>query len=400
MANDPRRDPRAQRDAQLAARDKRQLYPVLELEEDEPQEESYPVGDENDVVISAAMGQGRFFADEPQETTIPVEEWNENHPLWLAFKKGDVKIVQGPDGRDVMVTRDAYVRERGGDLLPTQDYGKPDVAVVDQAASLAQIKYQLAKTLVAYVSTDAPQRGSPLLQLPIQTDTTKPPIGGKILCAALDFGHKGSGEYVIYDVPASQIIKAPFAGSFAKLSARLWPMYYTPDDTGTTRLYFLFPGGPHLTTELWNSVPSALVAQQTGEVNPNPVPCKGWIAEGFLSNDDKNRPIRRFYGSLITDGTIASHATRCPIAGAATYVMLIGGLYDKTNPNLQSLSFLQNILSTTGVATRQIGPFPANTIIALDATCTSIDVINSPNPVGTALAPFEVPFELIYFLSF
>lgn len=408
MANDPRRDPRAQRAAQLMRRETRELYLALELEEEpEPEEESYDVGDDGDVVISAAMG--RFFADEPQETTIPVEEWNEQHPLWLAFKKGDVKIVQGADGRDVMVTRDAYVRARGNDLFPTQDYSKADQAILDQAASLAQIKYELAKTLIAYASADFPIQGtttiegttfalSPLLQKAEQVSNAVPPVGGAVLCATLDFGHKGGSRQVIFDLPPTQIVRAPFAGSFGKLSARLWPQYYTHNDDGLVagvRVYLLSPNGPILTTELWNSIPSNLMAENFF-TNPFGAPCVGWFAEGFQQNDQPSRPTRRFYGSVKVTGVVAAQPTRCPVANGATYVQLVGGIYDSANPTLQSLQFLQNLAPTSNVPLPQVGPFNVGDMVPLDSKVQSIDVINSPN---AAVAIHDIPFELVYYIG-
>ena len=408
MANDPRRDPRAQRQAQLMAREKRQLYPVLEMQEPEEEEESYDVSETGDVVIGPNMGPRRFFADEPQETTIPVEDWGPDHPLWMALKRGDVRITRNAQGQEVMVDRRLDARQ-DRDLFPIDDYAMgQDVGGLspDGVGSLARVKYGLSKTLTMYASTDPALAGSSLLVAPEQGNTTLPPVGGAVMCGMLDFGHKGAGKQVWFDMPAGQIVKQSFAGSFGKLSARLWPQYFkNSDDNGAKlRKYLLFPGGPILTTELWNSIPSGLMGANNfptviAGANVLPNGTRGWFGEGIQPLDSQSRPQRRFYGSVIGDGTIADWSTRCPIANAATYVMLIGGLYDKTNPALQSLSFLQNLAATSGV-NPQIGPFPVNTLIALDAKCESIDVINSPNVVGTGLAPFEVPFELLYFLSF
>lgn len=405
--SDPRRDPRAQRAAQLARRETRDLFVARELEpvDVEPdEEESYDVSDEDDVVIGPAMGPRRFFADEPQETTIPVTEWGPEHPLWLAFKKGDVILTRDADGRDVMVARDAYVRESGGDLFPTQDYSMPGAPSLDASASLAQLKYRLAKTLVSYASADAPIIGvdetgaplSPLLVAPVQASDAVPPIGGAVLCASLDFGHKGGARVVIYDLPPTQIVRAPFAGSFGKLSARLWPKYYTPQDAPGLRQYLLSPGGQILTSELWNSVPTGIMAAN-GFVNAHGAPCVGWLAEGYQQNDQPSRPTRRFYGTVKGNDVVASTPTRCPVAAGATYVQLVGGTYASATPTTQSLQFLQNLQPTSGVALPQSGPFEVNTIIALASDVQSIDVVNSPRAVGAG--PHEIPFVLIFYIG-
>ncbi|MFI5301894.1 MAG: hypothetical protein ACHREM_27715, partial [Polyangiales bacterium] len=228
--------------------------------------------------VIRGIGRGQFFVQEPSEEFYPEGEvpWGPEHPLWVPFMQGDVKIVRDASGQELIVPREAYAQR---DDIPTEDYGSSDFVSGDLFASIAQIKYRYSKTVILYGITDPPQIGSPLLVKPIQANTTVPPIGGAIVTAGLDFGHRGTPQFVIFDLPPSQIIKANFAGSFGKLGARLRPKYYTPSDSGggpVVRVYLAFPGGPQLTSELWNSSQTNAMAQN-GFVADAKQPVRGWF---------------------------------------------------------------------------------------------------------------------------
>lgn len=407
MVHDPRRDPRAQRAEQLARRTSLGVAPPSLTEEDA-------------LSIPPQFGPNeRMFESYEQDTgSLDPLDWNEEHPLWLAFKKGDVRLANDPHtGEMVIVDRRLDVQTNMDDKLPRQKYGKGDFAEMDRMASLAQLQYVLGKQMVIYAVTDftAPNGTnsdgttaylSPLNQPPVQPApvafVASPPIGGAILTGEIDIGFDGASDHVIFDMPPGQIVKIPFAGNFGKLAARLRPKYYTPIDDAANHLrqYLVSPGGPVLTNEMWNSLPTQIMAQNAFP-NFQPQPCRGWISEGFLSNDLQRAPTRRFYGSVKATGTLAQWSTRCPIAFAATHVMLVGGFFDAVNPALQSLAFVQNGLGTTGAPIQQAGQFPMNQIVPLINNCQSIDIFNSPNPIGGGLfgAVAEMPFELIYFLS-
>lgn len=401
MVHDPRRDPRAQRAEQLARRTSLGVAPPSLTEEDA-------------LSIPPQFGPNeRMFESYEQDTgSLDPLDWNEEHPLWLAFKKGDVRLANDPHtGEMVIVDRRLDVQTNMDDKLPRQKYGKGDFAEMDRMASLAQLQYVLGKMMVAYAICDFATPGtiaqpgpggiilqvpiSPLNQPPVQAIADLPPIGGAILTGEIDMGFDGSSDHVVFDMPPGQIVKIPFAGNFGKLAARLRPKYYTPIDdlVNHLRQYLAFPGGPVLTNEMWNSLPTQIMAQNAFP-NNQPAPCRGWISEGFISNDLQRAPTRRFYGTVKATGSLAQWSTRCPIAFAATHAMLVGGFFDGLNPALQSLAFVQNGLGTTGVPIQQAGQFTMNTMVPLINNCQSIDVFNSPNPVRN-----EMPFELIYFLS-
>lgn len=401
MTHDPRRDPRAQRADQLARRHGLGVVPPTLTEEDA-------------LSIPPQFGPNdRMFESYEQDVDMDPLDWNEEHPLWLAFKKGDVRLATDPQtGELTIVDRRLDLHRSLDDKIPKQKFAKGDVAVLDNMASLAQLQYQLGHQMVVYAIADFAAQGtvtiggtnfalSPLLEPPVQASLLFPPIGGAILTGELDLGFEGASQHVVFDMLPGEIAKIPFAGQFGRLNARLRPKYYTPTDDAVVvphlRQYLAFPGGPILTNELWNSLPIQLMAQN-GFANPNGAPCQGWISEGFLSNDIQRAPTRRFFGSVKCTGVVNVWHSRCPVAFAATHVMLVGSLYDAANPNLQALSFLMNGPPSTGLAVPQIGPFTTNTLVPLIDNCQSIDVINSPNPVGGVATP-EIPFELIYFLS-
>lgn len=394
MVHDPRRDTRAQRQEQLSRRTSLGVAPPQLTEEDA-------------LSIPPQFGPNeRMFESYEQDTgDMDPLEWNEEHPLWLAFKKGDVRLARDPEGEIVIVDRNLDARQNMDDKVPRQKYSKGDFAEMDRMASLAQLQYVYGKMMVSYAVCDFATPGvttavgnitlSPLNQPPVQAAADSPPIGGAILTGEIDIGFDGTGDHVVFDMPPGEIVKVPFAGNFGKLAARLRPKYYTPSDDAIAHLrqYLAFPGGPILTNEMWNSLPTQIMAQN-GFPNPNPQPCRGWISEGFISNDLQRAPTRRFYGTVKATGVAALWTTRCPIAFAATHVMLVGGFFDGANPALQSLAFVQNGLGTTGVPIQQYGQFPMNQMVPLVYDVQSIDVFNSPNAVRN-----EVPFELIYFLS-
>lgn len=394
MVHDPRRDSRAQRDSQIA---RRQSMPTLTEESSEMPAEAY---EEDTILVPTHFAPGsRFFDEMPQETDVDPLDWNEDHPLWLAFKKGDVRMVQMPDGSTRIIDKRDDVEHSINDLLPKQKFAKGGSVSLDIQASLAQLQFGLGKTMVSYAICPFVSGVSPLLTRPTQANGGVPPIGGAVLCGALEFGFEGAGETTVFDMPAGQVIKIPFAGSFGRLIARLWPKYYTPSDDGVAKIrtYLLFPAGPTLTSELWNSLPVSIMAQN-GFANPNAQECRGWISEGIISNDLPRAPTRRFYGTVKADGVIADWKTICPIAFAATHVTLVGGAFDSANPTTRSLQFQFILSPTSGVAAPLEGPFDINQTVAIPNGCVGIQVFNSPNVLGGAAA-VEIPFELIYSLS-
>ena len=429
MVHDPRRDSRAQREQQLVGRGA--LYPTREVE---PALEDPGIAVPPDALIlppQFARGDRFFEGVEEQDViddgegggiahpgsgsgTIDPLDWNENHPLWLAYKKSQVRLHQDENGALHIIDKREDVEESLNDLLPRQMFAKGDSAQMDIMASLAQLQYRLGKTMVAYAICDFATLGlgptaadvaegitlSPLLQPPVQADAAHPPIGGAILTAELDIGFEGAGQHVIYDMSPGTIVKLPFAGSFGRLNARLRPKYYTPSDDGVAhvRHYLITPGGAVLTSELWNSITANLMAANLFP-NNNPQACRGWVTEGIQSNDVQSKPSRRFFGSVKTTNVVAQWQTICPIAFTASHVILNGGLYDAANPTLQSLQFLFILPPTSGIAQPTSGPFNANELVEVPYNAQGIIVINSPNPVGGALAPVEVPFELEFKLS-
>lgn len=419
MVHDPRRDSRAQRSAQL---DRRNLYPAREVappppphvltEEDMLAEQPSleEVEAEDQILMPAHFTPtATFFEELPQETTIHPLDWNENHPLWLAFKKGDVRMATLDDGSVHIIDRKDDVIENLDDKLPRQKYAKGDFVEMDRLASLAQLQYILGKTMVAYGICDFATVGvdqtgtqlSPLNQVPTQASVHVPPVGGAILTGELDIGFEGAGQHIVFDLPPGEIVKIPFAGSFGKLAARLRPKYYPVQDDGVahTRVYLAFPGGPVLTSELWNSLPPSIMAQNNFP-NPNPQNVRGWISEGILSNDVQGKPIRRFFGTVPGDGTAGDWHVTCPIAFAASHVMLNGGVYDPAAPTTTSVQFLFLLPPTSTIAAPTSGPFNVGQLIPIPYNAQGIVVIQSPNPVGGGIAGIvEVPFELDYFLS-
>lgn len=353
--------------------------------------------------LQRQLGRGQFFPEEVPEVDPDVVPWGPEHPLWLPFMKGDVKLVRGIDGQEHLVAREAYAAR---DHIPTEDFGTSDTIEMDLVASFARVKYSYAKTLVAYAIADPLSASSPLLIAPTQASDQVPPIGGAIATAQLDFGHLGTPQSVIFDIPPGQIIKAPFAGRFGILSARLRPRYYTNSDSGAgpvTRQYLAFPGGPVLTNQLWNSTQTLTMAQNGfaaagGSGLTHSV--RGWLAEGFLSNDVPSKPARRFYGTVKCTNLVNTMTVFCPVAFAATYVQLVGGatLGASATNSTEILQFFQVPLPTSGVGQQLVGPFPPNQLVPLIAGCQNIVVVNSPNVVTANI--LEVPFELDYFLSF
>lgn len=420
MVHDPRRDSRAQRQQQLVGRG--QLYPTREVQPkpagievppdalvlppDFARGDRFFEGVEMEDVVDDGEGGGVAHPGEGGGTIDPLT-WNENHPLWLAYKKGQVRLVQLADGSLQIIDKREDVEESINDLLPRQMFAKGGTVQMDILASLAQLQYRLGKTMVAYGICDFLLSGdsvagttiSPLNQPPVQASGAVPPVGGAILTGELDIGFEGAGQHVVFDLPPGEIIKIPFAGSFGRLQARLRPKYYPVSDDGAahTRHYLAFPAGPILTNELWNSLPANIMAQN-GFSNPNPQTVQGWISEGILSNDLPRAPIRRFFGSVPGTGVIAVWTVFAPLAFAATHVMLNGGIYDSANPNLQSLQFKFLLPPSTAVAAPTMGPFNVGQIVPIPFNCQGIEVFNSPNPIGGGVV-VEIPFELDYFLS-
>lgn len=428
MVHDPRRDSRAQRQQQLGGRN---LYPTREasppIEEEEPGIEVPP----DALVLSPDFARGdRFFEGVEMEDvvddgegggvahpgsgagTIDPLEWNEEHPLWLAYKKGQVRLAALTDGSLQIIDKREDVEESINDLLPRQMFAKGGVVQMDLMASLAQLQYRLGKTMIAYAICDfvvnvpgtsnaqiVANGGSPLQTLPTQASGAVPPVGGAILTAELDMGFEGAGQHVIFDMPPGEIVKLPFAGSFGRLNARLRPKYYpVSDDAGThTRNYLISPGGAILTSELWNSLTTNVMAANAFP-NPNPQACQGWISEGILSNDVQGKPIRRFFGSVPGTGVVAQWHVICPLAFAASHVILNGSIYDSAAPTLRSLQFLFILPPTSGVAQPTSGPYDVGQLVPIPYNCQGIIVINSPNPIGGGVV-VEIPFELDYLLA-
>jgi hypothetical protein len=402
---------------------RRRLAPLLEEVNEEEQEElaavaGYPQFPPREgVTTTPETGEAVSMYERPMDFTDPPGEfeieqeggdpeqvpWGPENPLWQAFKRGQCKIVRGPDGQDYLWPREAYAARTKDDSIPLECYANASAqAVRDQPASLAQIRFQYGKMLCAFAAADVPAnlnilnpQLSPLLVPPTQPGGANTPnIGGVVLVASLDFGFEGGASKYMFDLPPGQTIKAPFAGNFGRLNAKLWPKYWHFTDGGGFRTYQTFAGGPNLTSELWNAESGVVISAQAVIDNANPAPCRGWIslAEG-LSNDTAGKPVRRFFGSVLTTGAVAGQMTTCPVAFGAMWVMLVGGLFAPVGAQQNVLAFRQNGPGSPSAITT--GPFPSGVMVPLIDNVQSIDVFETT----TGAAPKDVPFELLYFMA-
>jgi hypothetical protein len=372
-------------------------------------------------IAPGPTAEARSMYDDPYDFNEPATEfeierdggepenapWGPEHPLWLQFKRGECKIVRGPDGADYLVPKEAYTERTQGDTIPLECFAQTNAqAILDQPASLSQIRYQYGKSLAAFAAADMPLGAfsnasppagnvSPLNQEPAQPGGANTPnIGGAILVASLDFGFGGAQSKYMFDLPPGLTVKAPFSGNFGRLNAKLMPKYYTNVDGAGVRQYLQAPGGNVLTTELWNAESSALMAAN-GFTNNNPAPCRGWISLGEgLSNDTQGKPTRRFYGSVLTTGAVAGQITRCPVAQGASWVMLVGGRFDPVAAQVNALAMVQNGPLSPQAITSQATP--AGVIVPLIDNVQSISVFETTS----GAAPKDIPFELVFFLGF
>ncbi len=328
--------------------------------------------------------------------------WGPEHPLWIQFKRGECKIVRAPDGHDYLVPKEAYAERTKDDTIPLEVFANASAqAIRDQPASLAQIRYQYGKSLCAFACADVPPPVSagnhnPLIVPPVQPGGAgNPLVGGCVLVASLDFGFQGAQSKYQFDLPPGLTIKAPFAGNFGRLTARLMPKYYPPVVALSVQSYLQTTGGLPLTSELFNADSSAIIAGNPIDT-ADPAPCRGWfsLSEG-TSNDTSGKPTRRFYGSVLTTGAAGGQPTLCPVAMGAMWVMLVGGRFVPGFPARGNvLSFLQNgPPSVNGAAN---GPFPSNVMVPLIDNVQSITVLETSTGDGA----LNVPFELLYWLSF
>lgn len=321
-------------------------------------------------------------------------------PTWYGHQNDHFGRERKDNGGFQLVRKEDLLAKTFGNLIPKNDSGTVAFVRNDPPGSMARIEYEYAKSLIAYTNVLSPDEDQslavtdpsvplPLNVLPVQASTSVPPVGGVVSVAELRFGHRGVQNRVFYDSLPGQIVKVPFAGSAGILNGRLYPKYYTPLDTvgpPHLRQYEVFPAGPILDNARWNELPPQILAQN-GFFNPNAATFNGYFSEGNFANGDLlSKPTRRFYGTVRCDGVVADWPTRCPVAWYANAVMLLGAR--------NNLEFIQN-----GPGLTHYGPFPVNTLIPLAENVQSIDVINSPVPIG-GLLQVELPFELLYFLSF
>lgn len=365
----------------------------------------------------------------------PNVPWDYHNPLWRALYQGNVTIenqpgqlqTPAPYGQQLgfvrpqfkthedvaMVPKDAYFDQGDrNEPEPTQDMGTFAVIGAGEVAGVGRVNYRLAQSLVGYMQVPSPDDTSSLAVLsptqpqllnvpPTQADTAHPPIGGCVAITQLEFGHLGFQHNVWFDTPQAQVIRVPFGGSFGRFKSMLAPKYFTNDDNtlvANTRVYLLFPGGPQLTSQLWNDMDQNVLIRNgfpRPPDNANKVPFKGYFAKAFIPNITQTQPMRRFYGSVKCTGAVKQN-TRCPIAWDAAFVTLVGG--DNTVGG-QTLQFIIRGLTSGGGVTQTWGPFNIGETVRLPVGATSIEVINAPTAVG-GLGAIELPFELDYTLSF
>lgn len=373
----------------------------------------------------------RFDPRLPQFPPSPTDEygnplpWAPGNPQYDAFMRGELRIVPREHDMELpaqyhgnpmeqqfhpqqveMVARDhtgqeqmRMLKEQG--FLPRRSTGTQGIAVIDQAAIMADCEYAFARNLIGYTIVQNPDIAPPPVDPAFPTQTLSVPptggpplVGGCIALAELRFGHDGVNQTVFYDLPPGAMVKVPFAGSAAKLFGRLAPKYYTNDDgtlVANKRVYRLFPGGPQLTNAQFNNLPGRLLSMNNF-TTPNPVAFQGFFADGSVANGDSfSKPTRRFYGSVKTTGAIRGQGTIVPVAWNAVAVMVTGGLTNADGTSI-GVQFVQN--GPTGAVST--GPYGRGVVQQLINNCQNIEVYDP----AASVAGSEVPFEVCYYLSF
>ncbi len=235
--------------------------------------------------------------------------------------------------------------------------------------------------------------------------------------AVFQWGNDGVTKQVVLNLPAGQIIKIPFVGSYARAFAKLTAKYY-PRVQGAnltfqsgTETYYYLNADPDLANAIFNSAQSPLLDPTVGysggsdpTVPTVPIHVDGIICRGSASistggtADRSARAVRRFYGSM--PAAVAAYPTGgavvfCPIAFGASSVMLQANPTAFQNPFTDPASGTSSPLefAQLDAAGNVIGAFTANEFVPLEANCQQVIVYN------TAANGVENPFALLYDLG-
>lgn len=225
----------------------------------------------------------------------------------------------------------------------------------------------------------------------------------------LQWGTDGVTKQVVMNLPASQVIKIPMAGTYARAESKLTAKYYPRQANGVlngSSLFFYLSSNPNLRNNIFNNPKSPLLDPNAnfnaGTVPTTPIHVDGIIARGMMalapgaSNDRSCRAVRRFYGSVPVAAAAypgGGAVVSCPIAFGASAVQLA------CNPaNFQPPIIANDIRSPLSFAMvdhggNWTGQFPVNVFVPLIANCQTIVVYN------TAVNGAENPFTLIYDLG-
>lgn len=228
--------------------------------------------------------------------------------------------------------------------------------------------------------------------------------------AILQWGHDGVSKQVVLNLPASQVVKVPMAGSYARASSKLTCKYFARtqgNDLAGSNTFFYLSANANIRNNIFNNAQSPLLAPAVGYsagLPATPIHVDGIIAKGTASisqggsSDRGARACRRFYGSVPTEAAGypgAGALVSCPIAFGASAVMLATNPTNfvppkdpAANPTLSPLSF-----AMVDHAGNFVGQQPANQFVPLIANCQTIVVYN------TAANGGENPFTLIYDLG-
>lgn len=227
----------------------------------------------------------------------------------------------------------------------------------------------------------------------------------------LQWGHDGVTKQVIMSLPASQVVKIPMAGSYARAESKLTSRYFLRQTGGAiagSDTFFYLSANPNLRNNIFNNPKSPLLDPSQnfapGTVPTTPIHVDGLIAKGSVSvatggsSDRSARACRRFYGSVPTEAAGypgAGALVFCPIAFGASAVMLAANpagfappIDPAANPVRSPLLF-----AMVDHAGNWVGQLPPNQFVPLTANCQTIVVYN------TAANGAENPFTLIYDLG-
>lgn len=360
--------------------------------------------------------------------------WDFGNPLYEALYRGDVTIESQPNRTpnqamphghqldhlkpqfkthdDVaLVPTRAYDHGSPNDEYPSQDFATNSNANLDQPASIARVRYNNSKSLLALVSVAAPEvtsvaTSNSQLATPISSgDQNTAAVGGIQAGAVIQWGHKGVMQRVTCDIIPGNLTKLPLAASSGEIFGRLLPKYYANNGvTGSAapRQYLLFAGGPVLTNAMYSDLPPNVLALNNIS-NANfqiPAHYSGWFSQGVSPIPSLNAmPVRRFNGSVLSNVAANVNFTRIPIPTYAFAVQVIGGIFDPTLTVASTTITWRINSSVTAVSAGQTyGPFVGTNLAApiqlpYDATSIDVWVSAGPNP------NVEVPFCATYFLG-